>query len=163
MALKDTLLAEYDHEMATTRRLLTRVPDDKLTWQPHEKSMTLAGLGTHLGTIPRWGVTILKETSFNLESAPPNPDPLPSRASILSLFDETVGQARALMDQSDGEYVSKWTLTRGDTRMFTMPRITAFRTFVINHSVHHRGQLSVYLRVNNVPVPPIYGPSADEG
>lgn len=163
MAQKDTLMAEYDHEMATTRRLLNRVPDDKLAWQPHEKSMTLAGLGTHLGNIPRWGITILQETSFDLEGAPLDRQPLESRTAILSAFDEAVDQTRALMDQTDAEYISKWTLKRGDASMFTMPRITAFRTFVINHTVHHRGQLSVYLRMHDVPVPPIYGPSADEG
>jgi uncharacterized damage-inducible protein DinB len=163
MAIKDTLLAEYDHEMGTTRRLLERVPEDKLSWKPHQKSMSLGGLATHLGNIPTWGGTILNEAFFDLAAAPPNMQELTSRDAILKAFDETTKQTRALMDKSDAEYTGMWALKRGGQEMFSMPRVAAFKSFVINHIIHHRGQMSVYLRLNDVPVPAIYGPTADEG
>ena len=163
MAIKDALLAEYDHEMGTTRKLLERVPDAQLAWKPHEKSMTLGGLATHLGNIPHWGGTILNEPSFDLGGAPPNLEARASRAEILQHFDEACKQTRLWMDKSDAEYMARWALKRGGQEMFSMPRIAAFRSFVLSHIIHHRGQLSVYLRLNNIPVPAIYGPSADEG
>jgi len=163
MAMKDALLAEYDHEMGTTRRLLDRLPDDKLAWKPHEKSMALGALASHLGNIPNWAGTILHDPSYDLAAAPPNQTPKASRAEILAFFDESTKKARALMDKSDVEYMEPWSLKRGGQAMFSMPRVAAFRSFVLNHTIHHRGQLSVYLRLNDIPVPPIYGPTADEG
>ena len=149
--------------MGTTRRLLERVPDAKLTWKPHEKSMTLGGLATHLSNIPNWGGTILNESSFDLSDAPPNLDARTSQAEILGLFDESTRQTRTWMDRTDAEYQARWALKRDGQEMFSLPRTAAFRSFVLNHIIHHRGQLSVYLRLNDIPVPPIYGPSADEG
>ena len=163
MAIKDGLLMEFDHEMATTRKLLERIPDDKLSWKPHEKSMSLGGLGTHLGNIPNWAGTILNEASFDLASSPQNLEARTSRADILDAFDQATKKTRAAMDKTDGEYLSPWALKRGGHEMFSMPRVAAFRTFVLYHIVHHRGQLSVYLRLNDIPVPPIYGTTADEG
>jgi len=163
MAIKDGLLAEFDHEMGTTRRLLDRVPDDRLAWKPHDKSMTMGGLATHLGNIPHWAGAILNDVSFDLAGAPRNVDAKTSRADILAFFDASAKQARAMMDKTDAEYAAAWTLKRAGQEMFTMPRIAVFRNFILNHIIHHRGQLSVYLRLNDVPVPAIYGPSADEG
>jgi len=163
MAIKDALLADYDHEMGSTRRLLERVPGDKLAWKPHDKSMSLGGLATHLGRIPQWAGTILNEPSFDLAEAPPDPAEHASLAGILSAFDEGRARTRAWMDKTDGEYNSLWTLKRGGQQLFSVPRVSAFRSFVLHHIIHHRGQLSVYLRLNDVPVPAIYGPSADEG
>ena len=163
MALKDGLLMEFDHEMATTRKLLERLPDDKLSWKPHEKSMSLGGLGTHLGNIPHWAGTILNDASFDLAGAPPNLQEKTSRAEMLDAFDEATKKTRAALDKTDAEYLAPWALKRGGQEMFSMPRVAAFRTFVLYHIVHHRGQLSVYLRLNNIPVPAIYGPTADEG
>jgi uncharacterized damage-inducible protein DinB len=163
MSIKDALLADYDHEMGTTRKLLERLPDDKLSWKPHARSMSLGGLATHLITIPQWAGTILNEPSFDLAAAPPNLPEKTSRAEILASFDETRARTRAWMDKTDAEYQSVWTLKRGGQQMFSVPRVAAFRSFVLHHVIHHRGQLSVYLRLNDVPVPSIYGPSADEG
>jgi uncharacterized damage-inducible protein DinB len=163
MALKDGVLAEFDHEMASTRKLLERLPDDKLPWKPHEKSMSLGGLGTHLGNIPNWGHIILNERSYDLDEAPPPLDALGSRAAIVSAFDASAGRVRPSLDRSDADLLEMWSLRRGGREMFSMPRLAAFRTFVLYHTVHHRGQLSVYLRLNDIPVPAVYGPTADEG
>ena len=128
MAIKDALLADYDHEMGTTRRLLERLPDDKLGSKPHEKSM-------------------LTDPSFDLAQAQgPNTEKT-SRADILASFDETRARTRAWMDKTDGEYNSPWTLKRGGQQVFSVPRVSAFRSFVLHHIIHHRGQLSVYLRL----------------
>src|SRR5262249_17717459 len=159
MALKDGLRAEFDHEMGTTRKLLERLPDEKLSWKPHDRSMSLGGLATHLANIPHWGGTIMNDAEFDLASRPPNLDELRSRADVLGHFDSMVKQTRPLLDKTDPELVALWSLKRGGQEMFAIPRIAAFRSFVLYHSVHHRGQLSVYLRLNEVAVPAIYGPS----
>jgi uncharacterized damage-inducible protein DinB len=162
MGLKDALLADYDHEVASTRRLLERLPDERLGWKPHEKSMTLGGLATHLGNIPNWAGPILQAPDFDLDQAPPPLTALASRAAILDFFDASTTRARASMDRSDAEYGALWRLMRGGVEVFAVPRVAAFRTFILHHMIHHRGQLSVYLRLNDVPVPAIYGPTADE-
>ena len=162
MALRDGLLAEFDHEMGTTRRLLERLPDDRLSWKPHEKSMSMGGLATHLSNLPFWGTTIMNETQFDLATAI-NAQEKTSRAEILETFEAMTRTARAALDKTDAELVAPWSLRRGGHEIFTLPRVAAFRTFVLYHMVHHRGQLSVYLRLNNIPVPPIYGPTADQG
>jgi len=161
--MKDGLLAEFDHEMGATRRMLDRVPDDRLAWKPHDRSMAFGELATHLANLSTWGATILKEASFDLADAPPNLTARSSRADILAFFDGNSSATRALMDKSDAEYLAPWSLKRGGHELFALPRISAFRSFVINHTIHHRGQLSVYLRLNDIPVPPMYGPTADEG
>jgi uncharacterized damage-inducible protein DinB len=163
MPLKDGLIAEYDHEVATTRKLIERVPDDRLAWKPHPKSMSIGGLAQHIANLPTWGGMILDHDRFDLADAPPNlPEPA-SRAAVLAMFEQSTAGARRQLDRSDGELMAFWTLKRDGHEMFTLPRIAAFRSFVLNHLIHHRGQLSVYLRLNDIPVPPIYGPSADEG
>ncbi len=163
MALKDTLLSEFDHEMGTTRRLLERLPDGELGWKPHEKSMTIGGLATHLANLPNWGTTILNDAYYDMAGGPPNLTAAASRADVVAAFDLAVAKARTALDKTDAELAAQWKLTRGDQEMFSLPRAAAFRSFVLYHSVHHRGQLSVYLRLNNIPVPAIYGPTADEG
>jgi uncharacterized damage-inducible protein DinB len=125
--------------------------------------MSLGGLATHISIIPRWGAPILTEPCFDLASAPPNLAALTSRGDILAAFDDAVRQARGWMDRSDAEYEAQWTLKRDGQEVFSLPRVAAFRSFVISHLIHHRGQLSVYLRLNDIPIPAIYGPTADEG
>ncbi len=165
MALVDDLLPEFDREIATTRRLLDRLPDAQLGWQPHQKSMTLAALAEHLGQLGVWGQLTLNEPAVDLETMgrPPDYQPLASKTAILSHFNTQMGAARAaLAGRSDAELRAPWTLRRGQQEFFTMPKAACWRTFVMNHLIHHRGQLSVYLRQLDVPLPSIYGPSADE-
>jgi uncharacterized damage-inducible protein DinB len=162
MALKHVLLMEFDHEMETTRKLLARVPDDRLTWTPTDKSMTLGGLAHHIAGLPAWGLHILERTRFDLSEVPSNQDQPATAHDIVSRFTDAALAARKALDKSDAELAGPWTLTRGDEQMFSMPKSAALRSFVFSHLIHHRGQLSVYLRLIGIPVPAIYGPSADE-
>jgi uncharacterized damage-inducible protein DinB len=161
-ALKDSLLVEYDHETAATRKLLERIPADKLQWTPHEKSRTLGDLAAHVCAIPAWGPAILDAFSFDLGAEWPGPVQTATVGGLLEAFDHAAAATRASMQKTDAEYLAMWALTRGDQELFTLPRISAFRTFVLYHLVHHRGQLSVYLRLNDVPLPALYGPTADD-
>ena len=166
MGVREGLLAEYDHEIATTRRLLERLPeggDGALAWKPHAKSMSLGGLATHVANIPTWTGPIVDQNVFDLNDSPAHAQEWTSRAAILAHFDDSCRAARRALDKSDAEFAAMWTLKRGGHEVFSMPRVAVFRSFVLSHLIHHRGQLSVYLRLNDIPVPPIYGPSADEG
>jgi uncharacterized damage-inducible protein DinB len=165
MSITDALLPEYDHEMGTTRRLLERVPEEDFGWRPHDKSMSLGRLTGHLANIPTWCVAILEKSVFDLASAAGDTRPghPASRAALLEEFDAKVAAARArLAERSDAEMMAPWTLKSGGHEIFTLPRISAIRSFIMNHSIHHRGQLTVYLRLRNVPLPAIYGPTADD-
>jgi uncharacterized damage-inducible protein DinB len=165
MALVDALLPEFDHEIAATRRLLDRLPADRLAWQPHAKSMTLGALAEHLGQLGVWGQLTLTQSAVDLETTarPPGYQPMTVKADILAHFDTQMAAARAaLAGRTDAELMAPWTLRRGDREFFTMPKASCWRTFVMNHLIHHRGQLTVYLRELDVPLPSIYGPSADE-
>jgi uncharacterized damage-inducible protein DinB len=162
MALNQALLPEFDHEMATTRKLLERVPDEKLGWKPHDKSMSMSKLATHLATLGGFVPAILGQDSFDVKNSPPNPD-LGSHQEMLGTFDKRTADARKLIaDATDEQLMKPWSLQFEGKTLFTFPRIAVLRSFFMNHSIHHRGQLSVYLRLNNVAVPAMYGPSADE-
>jgi uncharacterized damage-inducible protein DinB len=166
MALSDALLPEFDQEMAGTRKHLDRVPDDKFDWKPHAKSMTVRQLTTHLALFPSWMIDTLEKTSFDyapVGGEPYTPPAVNSRQDLLEIFDRDVAKARAaLQAASDAQLMETWTLLAGGKTIFAMPRIAVLRGMVMNHLIHHRAQLGVYLRLNDVPVPGIYGPSADE-
>lgn len=163
MAIADALLPEFDHEMTVTRKLLERVPEGQFDWKPHQKSMTLGQLAQHVATIPRWGDVTLSRTEFDLASEPA-PAPMTSNAEMLAAFDRHVSDARAaLTGKGDGELMAPWALKRGGHTIFSMPRTSVWRSFVMSHLIHHRAQLGVYLRMHDVPLPSVYGPSADEG
>ncbi|HUU35742.1 MAG TPA: DinB family protein [Vicinamibacterales bacterium] len=165
MPLIDALLPEFDQEVTTTRRLLDRLPDGQLAWQPHPKSMSLASLAAHLSELGYWGQETLNSSAVDLEkmTRPAGYEPPATRAAVLAVFDEKMAAARAaLVGKSDDELMAPWTLRRGAQEFFTMPKASCWRTFVMNHLIHHRGQLTVYLRQLDVPLPSIYGPSADE-
>lgn len=165
MPIVDSLLPEYDHEFATARRLLERVPEGDFGWKPHEKSMTLGQLAGHVANLAWWCSMTIKDSSYDVTVSDPEAtlEPPASRDALLQGFDQKVKAAReALAKTTDAEMMAPWTLKSGGQEIFTMPRIATLRTFVMNHMIHHRGQLSVYLRLRNVPLPSIYGPSADE-
>ena len=165
MAIKDALLPEFDHEMGTTRRLLDRAPEARFAWKPHEKSMALGHLATHLANLLSWTGHIVSTSVLDMATIPEDarPKPVASRAELLAMFDRNVAAARAaIAGASDAELFAPWTLRQGDQEIFTLPKVAALRSFVMNHSIHHRGQFSVYLRLNDIPLPSIYGPTADE-
>lgn len=167
MALRDSLLPEFDHEMAVTRKTLERVPEDKPDWKPHEKSMTMARLAGHVAELPSFVTLALQNDSFNVRPAAGAPQRQPllmsSRKQLLEAFDSNVaGLRNSLANASDETLMKSWSLLSGDKTIFTAPRIGVVRSFCLNHIIHHRAQLGVYLRLNNVPVPSVYGPSADE-
>jgi len=161
--ISQSLLPEFDHEMANTRKSLERVPDSKLSFKPHAKSMTLGGLATHLATINHWTEAIVGQDSFDVSTAPPTPE-LKSTAEILAAFDQGVATARkSIAGANDAHMMKPWALLAKGQTIFSMPRAAVLRSFIFNHNVHHRAQLGVYLRLNDIPVPSIYGTSADEG
>lgn len=162
----EALLSEFDQEMAKTRRSLERVPDDRLDWKPHEKSMTFGRLAIHLAEIPSWTTETLGQDSLDI--APPGQPPhqprfLASQQEVLDLFDKNVAGGRALIARTNEEQLAMpWSLLSGGKVLFTQTRLAVLRAWVFNHTVHHRAQLGVYLRLNDIAVPAIYGPSADE-
>jgi uncharacterized damage-inducible protein DinB len=166
MNYSEAILPEFDREMANTRKVLERVPEDKLDWQPHPKSHTIGWNANHLAEIPGWTVGALQEPSMDL--SPPGGEPywspkLTTRQEILYLFDKNVAAARAaLAAVKDEEMTQPWSLLNAGETLFTMPRAAVIRGFVLNHIIHHRAILCVYLRLNDVPVPGLYGPSGDE-
>ena len=160
MTIGDNLLPEFDQEMTTTRRLLERVPTDKGSWKPHPKSFSLAHLAQLVAWIPGWIANTLRETTLDLATAPGYSSE--TTENLLKDFDRNIGLAReALKSSKDADYAVAWSLKHGDRVLWTAPRGTVVRNH-INHVIHHRGQLTVYLRLNDVPLPPIYGPTADE-
>ena len=167
MAIKEILLPEFDQETRTTRKFLERVPEDRPDWKPHPKSTPLAQLAGHVAQLTDW--TRLTLTADSLDFNPPGGQPytrtvLESRAQLLAAFDESVRTGReALANAQDDDFMKPWSLMSVGKTLFTMPRIAVLRSFVFSHIVHHRAQLGVYLRMNDIPVPSSYGPSADEG
>jgi uncharacterized damage-inducible protein DinB len=165
MSIAQSLLPEYDHELATTRRVLERVPEQDFGWRPHAKSMTLGQLAGHVANLPFWLSATIEAPSYDLAARgdQANPPAPPSSAALLEEFDRKVKAARAALAKStDAELTARWSLKHGDQEIFSMPRVAAIRSFVMNHLIHHRGQLTVYLRLRDVPLPPVYGPTADE-
>ena len=163
MNLIDPILAELAHEGATTRRLLERLPQDRLGWQPHQKSMTLGRVATHIAEIPGWVGSIVEKDEFDLGASGYVPPTLGSVAEIIAMFDKSVATAaETLKRQSNDRLLAKWQLKKNGQLVVEMPRLGMIRSFLMNHLIHHRGQLSVYLRLQNVPLPSIYGPTADE-
>ena len=165
MSYADTILPEFDQEMASTRKVLERVPDDKLHWKAHPQMQTIGWNAGHLANIPTWvGITL---TTSSLDVAPPGVEPprapaFKSREEILAAFDKNVADARQALTVAKDEDIGKpWSLLSGGQTVFTLPRAAVIRTFVLNHMIHHRSHLIVYLRLNDIPVPGMYGPSAD--
>jgi uncharacterized damage-inducible protein DinB len=159
--ISQSLLPEYDMEMANTRKTLERVPNDKLGWKPHDKSMSMGQLAIHLAELAAWGGDTMKSDSFDVAGY--QPANIDSSQKIVGAFDKNVAATRAALSAtSDADFMKTWTLKNGTETIFAMPRVAVFRGMIMNHIIHHRAQLGVYLRLNNLPVPALYGPSADE-
>jgi uncharacterized damage-inducible protein DinB len=167
MQISDAVLPEFDQEMAGTRKTLARCPEDKFAWTPHPKSFTMAALATHIVNMVGWALDIVDKDSFDVAppGAPPyKEEPATSSKELLERFDKNVAAARAaIAGAGDERLMAPWALLQGGQTLLTMPRIACIRSFIMNHTIHHRAQLCVYLRLNDIPVPALYGPSADEG
>lgn len=167
MTIAETFLPEFEHEMASTRKLLERVPDDKLDWQAHEKSRSIGWVASHLAEIVGWVEGTLTADTWDINPADGEPYTSPeyaSRHEILDAFDANVAEAKARIAATpDEEFAKSWSLLSAGEALITMPKAGVIRTWVLNHLIHHRGHLCVYLRLNDIPVPGMYGPSGDEG
>ncbi len=162
MALIDPILDEVTREAATTRRVLERVPSDQLGWRPHPKSKSAGELAWHIASIPGRIAKLVQEDDVDVTTVKQLPMP-DTTAGIVEGFDRHVADAKELLARLDDAALARvTTMRRGDLKIFSGPKLALLRTVMLSHSYHHRGQLSVYLRLLNVPVPPIYGPTADE-
>jgi len=162
--VKQLIVGDAMHELAITRRILERLPDEHMTWKPHEKSMTLGGLATHVINLLNWQIAIFLYPEFDLSTVPARREALESREDVLEEFDANIAKLEKLLAECDEKTLGEeWTLRYGDRIILRNPRAIAFRTFGISHMVHHRAQLGVYLRLLDIPVPSLYGPTADEG
>ena len=161
--ITDPMLNEFRQEVATTKRVLERVPEQKLSWKPHAKSMTLGQLALHIASVPGSVARILQQDSFDVSQGnfvPPQPK---SMQEVLTAFEQSVCDAeQCLQSMTDDRARGNWRLLRGERELMSLPRVGFARSIMMNHWYHHRGQLSVYLRLLDVPLPVIYGPSADE-
>jgi len=165
MPLAQMLLPEFDHEMAVTRRLLELVPEQDAGWRPHPKSFTLGDLAAHIATMPLWGRLTVELPELDL-GTPANAGiarlEFTTTSAVVERFDSQVRDARtALAGATDEQLTSPWSLRNAGRTIFTLPRAAVLRSFVLSHMIHHRGQLTVYLRLRDVPLPATYGPSAD--
>jgi uncharacterized damage-inducible protein DinB len=166
MRIGQLMIPEFDMEMASTRKVLERIPDSKLDWKIHEKSNTIGWVANHLADIPSWVDMTISHNAFDVEPVAGQPYKSPTEqsvAAIVALFDKNVAKARTLLENvEDAKLHESWKLLKQGEEIMTLPRLAVVRTWVLNHSIHHRAHLCVYLRVNEVPVPGLYGPSADE-
>lgn len=164
MGMNQAIIGELQHESAVTRTVLERVPTDKFEYKPHEKSFSFVQLASHIAEAYQWFNSTLSETELDFSKIDYEPYKASSTEELLETFDKNVEMAIGLLENtSDEDLMINWTMRDGENVFFSMPRIQVVRSFILNHIVHHRGQLSVYLRLNDIPVPSIYGPSADEG
>lgn len=166
MSIGRMMIPEFDMEMANTRKVLERIPDDKLDWKIHDKSNTIGWVANHLADIPGWVEMTISHDSLDVEPVAGQPYKSPKEtaiAAILDLFDKNVAEGRQLLETvQDATLHEPWKLLKQGEEIMTLPRLAVLRTWVLNHTIHHRGHLLVYLRVNDIPVPGLYGPSADD-
>jgi uncharacterized damage-inducible protein DinB len=166
MSIAQSLLPEFDQEMQNTRKVLALAPDEKWNWKPHDKSGTVGWTASHIATIPEWAVMTLNTENFDY--APPGgssyqPPKIENRQQLLAAFDKGVDATRkAIEGASDEDMTKVWSLLAGGQTVFALPRVAVMRSMIMNHLIHHRAQLTVYYRLLGIPVPGLYGPSADE-
>ena len=163
MTMSETLLPEYDQEIANTRQFLERIPAKDVAWKPHPKSAALGALAVHMATIPAWVAVTLTTTELDFSTVPPPPQ-FTTAEVLLASFDKFAAEGRAaIAGTSDADFAVPWSLKGGGQTYFTSPRAAVLRSFVMSHLIHHRAQLGVYLRLRDVPLPSCYGPTADTG
>lgn len=163
MSMNEPLMMELQHEAESTRKMLERLPKEKLTWKPHEKSMSLGRLAMHLAEIPGWVNATLLADELDFSKMDYKMTEATSSEEVVKIFDEKLASALdVLKNTEDATMMNMWTMRDGETVYFTLPKIAVLRSFVYSHLIHHRGQMSVYLRLLDVPVPGSYGPSADD-
>jgi len=164
MSIAQSMLPEFDHEMANTRTTLERIPMDKLEWKPDPKSMSLGRLAGHITEMVGWGTETLATESMDMNPGDYKPFEITSKEQLLGDFDKNAqGLRAALSSAKDEDLMKVWTLKMSGNPLFSMPKVAVIRSMIMNHIIHHRAQLTVYYRLNGVPVPALYGPSADEG
>lgn len=167
MGIKDGLLGQFTEEMANTRKVLERVPEDKFGWKPHPKSGTMIWLAGHIANLAGWGAFTLQSDELDIMPGGKHMEPPPppkNRQELLDLFEKGKNETlKGLESSNDEDFTKPWSLLNDGKNVFTMTKIAVLRSVVLSHMIHHRGQLTVYLRLNDVPVPALYGPSADEG
>ena len=162
--IASAFIAELEQEAAVTRKCLERVPPEKFDWKPHEKSMTFGRLASHIAEMFGWTPATLQQPELDFAKFDYKPLEPATTNDLVEFLDKNVAEALDVLRNSPDEvFLENWTMRNGETEYFTMPKIAVMRSFVMNHIVHHRGQLTVYLRLNDIPVPALYGPSADEG
>ena len=163
-AIANALIAEWENEGATTRKVLERCPPEKFDWKPHEKSMALGRLATHVAEMHGWTKPTVEQPELDFAKFDYKPFEPKTTEELVAHFEKNYNEGiESLRNAPDEIWSEPWSLKNGETTYFTMPKIAVIRSMVLNHIVHHRGQLSVYLRLNDIPVPAMYGPSADEG
>ena len=166
MAMAEFLVGEFDHESGSTRKVLERVPEEHAAWAPHTKSKSMGELANHIAGLPVWVGRILSANEYDfLAPGAPTPGirPWESKSALLAKHDKNVAEAKALIAKTtDAQFLENFSMKRGGETMFTLPKIAVLRSMVYSHTVHHRGQLMVYLRLKDVPLPSVYGPTADE-
>ncbi|MCS6873443.1 MAG: DinB family protein [Pyrinomonadaceae bacterium] len=161
--MQNNFIAELEQESKTTRKVFERIPKEKFDWRPHEKSMTMGRLAVHIAEMIGWIREVLEKEEFDLNARDYEPFTPKTNSELMEFFDKNLKDAIEVLSKVSTEEMAKpWTLRRGEKVVFSMPRAQVLRSVVFNHVIHHRGQLSVYLRLNDIPVPSIYGPSADE-
>ena len=162
--ISSSLIGEMEHEAATARKCLERIPAEKFSWKPHEKSMTFGALSVHVAEMFGWTPVTMQQPELDFAKFDYKPFEPATTQDLVEYLDKNVAEAiEVLRNSSDETFMENWTMRNGENVYFTMPKVVTMRSFVMNHIIHHRGQLSVYLRLNDIPVPSIYGPSADEG
>ena len=162
MSIAQQIWQELEQESVATRKVLERMPSDKFDWAPHEKSLTLGRLAEHVADLPEWLVMTLNQDSLDVSDAP-KPESAVNADQLVAIFDKKMAAAKAVLDNTpDATFEENWKMTMGDTVLIDLPKGRVLRRWVLNHIVHHRAQLTVYLRLNDIPVPAVYGSSADE-
>lgn len=161
--LATAFLGELENEAKVTRAVLERVPAEKFDWKPHEKSMTMGRLAVHVAEMFGWTKEVCKSDVLDFATMDLTPFEPKTNEELLTFFDDHIANARSIIaETSDETFLTNWTMRNGEEVYLTLPKVAVVRTFVMNHIIHHRGQLSVYLRLNDIPVPSMYGPSADD-